>query len=339
MRYAQRGHNAGLVLIELLTVAAIVGMILALLLPVVLQAREAARRMNCQNNQKQIGLALQSFQSIHGAFPPSKTAAHGPISGECDVHEVAVEDNPQVCTEHQSWTESCLSLLDESPVEDEYHFDRPWSSLTNRPVVTTHIALFICPSVPEQQRADPHYVRGAAATDYATVHQVEIEVFTDLLGVSDPGIKARRGALAEYVANPPHQITDGLSKTILGLECAGRPYSYVLGRRMTVEQFVDYGGDEIVAINGNYVADDGIGWADPENVCSIKGKTDDGLESFGPKMINATNIGEAYSFHPGGALFLFADGSVHMLDDAIDAWVYVSLCTRAGNEVLDDFIR
>jgi prepilin-type processing-associated H-X9-DG protein len=49
-------------------------------------------------------------------------------------------------------------------------------------------------------------------------------------------------------------------------------------------------------------------------------------------MINATNVGEAYSFHRGGAQFLFADGSIRFLREQIDAWVYISLCTRGGGE-------
>jgi prepilin-type processing-associated H-X9-DG protein len=180
-------------------------------------------------------------------------------------------------------------------------------------------------------------VRGAAATDYGTIDQVESRVFTDVFGVPDPGMEARQGALAEYTGNPPNRIWDGSSKTLMVSECAGRPESYVLRSRMTAAQFANYTDDEIIEVDGRFMADDGIGWADPDTGFEVKGFSEDGAEMFGARMINGINAGEAFSFPRGGAQFLFADGSVHFIDDNIDPWVYVSLCTRAGGEVVEDY--
>ena len=328
----------GFTLIELLAAVAIIGTLLAMLLPAIQHAREAARRTNCLNNLKQIGVALHSFEADHGAFPASKLAAEGPSSGSCDEFEVEVEDNPGNCTESQSWTASCLPYMEESSIASLYYFDDSWSSLRNRPAVATEMAIFVCPSVPHEHRIDPHFVRGAAVTDYATINQVEVEVFTDVFGVPDPGIEARRGALAEHVLNPAKQIVDGLSKTLMIAESAGRPYVYVRGKSISTEQIASDASDEIVTADGEFVTDDGIGWADPEVGVSVKGASEDGLVPFGPRMINATNMGESYSFHASGALLLFADGSVRFLAENLDPWIYVCLCTRAGSEVVDDLV-
>jgi len=328
---------SGMTLIELLTAIAIIGTLLGMLLPAVQQARESARRMSCLNNLKQVGLALHGFQASHEAFPASKVAAQGPSSGVCDEFELEVEDNPGKCTAHQSWTASCLPFMEESSLAAKYRCRDPWSSLRNRSAVATRLPIFLCPSAPDQDRVDEHYVRGAVAADYATISQVDVETYTDVFGVPDPGIDARRGALAEYAPNPPRQIVDGLSQTLMAAESAGRPQIYMLGRLFDAEQLARYQGDEVDAVDGQFVADDGIGWADPEVVLSVKGASEDGVVPFGPRMINAHNMGEAYSFHGGGALFLFADGSARFLRENVDPWTYVSLCTRAGGEVVDDF--
>jgi prepilin-type processing-associated H-X9-DG protein len=145
---------------------------------------------------------------------------------------------------------------------------------------------------------------------------------------------SRHGVLAEYESSTPAEIMDGLSNTLMVAECSGRAASYVLGRPMSASQFARYASDEIVSISGNIVVAEGVGWADPDSGFSIEGTADDGVEIYGPRMINATNVGEAYSFHRGGANFLYADGSVRFLGERIDAWLYVSLCTRAGGEVV-----
>ena len=331
------GHPSGVTLIESLTAIAIIGTLLAILLPAVQQARESARRMSCLNNLKQVGLALYGFQASHEAFPASKVAARGSGSGICDESELEVEDNPGKCTAHQSWTASCLPYLEEASLAAQSRCRDPWSSLRNRSAAATRLPIFLCPSAPDKDRVDEHYVRGAVATDYAVISQVDVETYTDVFGVPDPGINARRGALAEYTPNPPRHLVDGLSQTLMAAESAGRPQIYILGRPFDAEQFARYEGDEVYSVESQFVADDGIGWADPEVVLSVKGASENGVEPYGPRMINAHNMGESYSFHAGGALFLFADGSTRFLRENVDPWIYVSLCTRAGSEVVDDW--
>ena len=327
----------GFTVIELLVCASVVAIVMALLLPAVQQAREAARRAQCRNNLRQLGLALHNYESSHGVFPPSKIGAIGLNTGHCEQNEVEIEDNPGHCTEFAAWTVMCLPMIDQAGLSDAYTTEQPWSSLVNRPVVRAPLEVFVCPTTPQAGRPDRHHVRGAAPTDYGAVTAVKRQVFTDVFGIPDPGRWSRQGALSEQAANPVRDFRDGLSSTVMLAECAGRPLAYVNGGPMTSAQFMAYNDDDIIEVSGDYIADDGTGWADPDAGFDITGVKDDGATVIGPRLINGLNVGGAYSFHAGGAQFLFADGSVHFLSDGIDSWLMVKLCTRAGGEVVGDF--
>ena len=325
-------RRVGFTLTDMLVCLAIIAMLVGLSFPAVQHAREAARRVSCQNNFRQMGFALHNFQSAHGTFPAGSQAGKGSFRGSCDPDEVEIEDNSGKCTDYASWTALCLPFLGETPLAAGYDYDQPWSHLANRPVVKTHLRVFVCSSAPIENRSDRHFVRGAAPTDYGAVTQVDRGVYTELFGVYDPGVSARQGVLAEHDASSPQAILDGLSNTLMVAECAGRPATYVLGSPMSARQFANCAHDEVVRLGGHFVVDDGVGWADPDAGFSIEGVGDDGVEVYGTRMINATNAGEIYSFHSGGAQFLYADASVRFHGNEIDPWVLVSLCTRAGGE-------
>ncbi|MEZ6129355.1 MAG: DUF1559 domain-containing protein [Planctomycetaceae bacterium] len=335
MRHLGHSRRPAFTMIELLVVISIVSILTALILPAVQSAREAARRMQCRNNLKQLGLALHSYQAAHGVFPPSELNSQG--RGGCEPGEITVEDNPTVCTDYASWTVLCLPFMDQSGLAADYDYESPWCSLKNRNAIATPLALFTCPSAPGLNRVDQFHVAGAAATDYASVNRVVKGVYSDVFGVPIPSQAARQGALAEYQANRASQITDGMSSTLMLAECAARPDAFVLGAAMTDAQFLVYNDDEIVRHGSKLVADDGIGWADPDAGFHVKGVQPDGVTAYGPKFVNGINSGETYSFHSGGAQTLLSDGSVHFLSENIDGWVYVSLCTRSGGEVINGF--
>ena len=332
---ARHKRRSAFTIIELLVVIAIIAILIALLLPAVQGAREAARRMQCQNNLKQLGLALHNYQSTYLVFPPSELNSVGDPG--CEPFEVVVEDNTTACTDYQSWTALCLTFLDQAPLAAAYDYESPWSSLINRAAVSTQLPVFQCPSTPNSNRVDQHHVVGAAATDYGSVNRVAKLVYTDVFGIPTPSQSARQGALAEYCANRPSFITDGMSNTMMLAECSGRPDALVMGHRMSGSEFSDYKDDEIVMLGGQLVATDGIGWADPDVGFHVKGVQADGVTPYGSRFVNGINTGETYSYHSGGAQVLFADGSTHFLSANIDGWVYVSLCTRAGGEVVGEF--
>ena len=220
---------------------------------------------------------------------------------------------------------------------EHYNYESSWCSLQNRDVVSRPLPIFECPSAPRSDRTDRYHVVGAAAGDYASVNRVAKRVFSDVFGVPVPSQASRRGALSEYGANCACQIRDGLSNTLMLSECAGRPGAWVFGKPMTETQFSQYTDDKIAMDGTQLVAANGTGWADPDAGLNVKGVRADGVTVYGPVFVNGINAGATYSFHSGGAHTLLSDGSVHFLSDSIDGWVYVSLCTRAGGEVMGEF--
>ncbi len=327
--------RAGFTIIEVVAVVSATTVLLALLLPAVQQVRESVRRVQCGNHLRQMGLALHHYLDSHGVFPPSEL--HAPGDSGCDLWEVAVEDNLSHCTDYCSWTVLCLPFLDQSTLAAAYDDGREWSSRANRPAVSTPLAVFQCPSSPQQNRRDPVHVVGAAATDYGAVQRIEKRVFTDVFGVPAPAQAARAGVLAEYRANAVSSVTDGLSHTIMLAEGAGRPEPRVHRHPMTSEEFAAWSDDSVVESGDRFVVNRGTGWADPDSGFSIRGVQEDGVTPWGACFINGTNVGEVWSFHSGGAQVLYADGSVQFLSEDIDAWTFVSLCTRAGGEITDSF--
>jgi prepilin-type N-terminal cleavage/methylation domain-containing protein/prepilin-type processing-associated H-X9-DG protein len=324
----------GFTLIELLVVIAIIAVLVALLLPAVMYAREAARRMSCRSNLKQIGVALHNYHDQYRVLPPAELSANVVTAGCPDPEDAEIPDNLGRCTEYSSWTSMCLPMFDQQTLASIYTPEEPWCNLTNRPAVSTRIKLMLCPSTPGQ-RVDTHHVRGAAPSDYGPMTGVETEMFTDVLGIQDPGAAARRGVMSEHQHNDFRSVTDGTSNSMMIAESAGRPFVYVLGRKMDSALYAAYTGDDVEVVGNQYFLADGTGWADPDTSLEVKGVLSDGVTVIGPAVVNAINVQEVYSFHSGGANILFADGSVRTISQSIDTGVFVALCTQAGGEIVD----
>ena len=323
----------GFTLVELLVVIAIIGILIGMLLPAVQSVREAASRATCLNNMLQLGLALHNYESANMAFPPSRLEPD-------DQQMPSSVSNSGGESAFQSWTTLILPYVEQGNLANEYDFKQAWfdrESSNNYNVIATQVSLYKCPSSPVDDGTDPYHCVGAAAGDYGSINEVKKRVYTDVLQIANPGDAARSGLLSKFKKNPIAAATDGTSNTLFVAECAGQPDVYIAGGKMTMEEFAVYGDDKVTNFEGTLVPVDGTGWADPDCGFSINGATNDGLDKYGPRMINAINVSEAYSFHTGGANFAMADGSTHFISDTIDATTFVGLCTRSGGEVNGDY--
>lgn len=344
-------------LVELLVVIAIIGILIALLLPAVQAAREAARRSQCTNNLKQIGLALHNYHDVHNTFPFS-VMVHVP-SGATTVQNA------------QPWAVCILPFLEQTALYSQYdsRFPPLWPAATipnpmpntqpfiNIRVVSTVVQTFVCPSAPGSPEARVYdsstSISGvtiswrSAPSDYC----VNSGVGENLNSIGPtgsfarvayanyaPGIPGSREGVLNFVGFDPFlnttlamtsriaDVLDGTSNTIMIGERTGGRVIY-LGTRAAPLTQAPY--NQLVAVNGG-------GWGDLLNGYHwVMGTSQDGTAlQGGPCAINCNNIrGQSYhSFHSAGANFLLADGSVRLVSATVDALTFASMLTRRGGE-------
>ncbi len=312
-----RRAKRGFTLIELLVVIAIIGILVALLLPAIQSAREAARRTQCLNNLKQMGLAILNYESTKKCYPRGRWNLN-----PTDTSKHTVADRPAAKSNDACWTVVVLPYAEEQNIASQYNLKKEWFHPDNRPPVAYPLKIFVCPSVPEQGRVDVQFTAGEkpAAGDYGCINGVgpnvwgahpELGPYPDAAsgGEDNPRVIGVMAKAMNRQACRIKDIVDGTSKTWLIAEDAGRPDVYTDGRR----------GDSTG--KQTYVGA-GAAWADP----------DSGFTIAREPLINHANDAEVYAFHPGGAQFLFADGSSRYISSSLDPVTGVALITRAGNE-------
>lgn len=295
-------------LIELLVVIAIIAVLIGLLLPAVQKVREAAARMLCSNNLRQLGLAFHNHESGLGTFPSGSTSR--------------VVAGPPQRTVVSYWGVQILPYIEQDNLRKLYHFDYNFNAPENAAAVLIPLKIMICPSVPEANRYSTigTTYRGAA-TDYQATVSVSANLYSSgFITTPNPaGTSAPQGVISPG-NNQMVRITDvsdGTSNTFLLAESGGRPVRYASGRPYTPA------GNVPVSSWGEY------------NGSIVRGYTADGASQPGPCMVNCSNFYSIYSFHPGGANTLFADGAVRFLRQGVTATVVAALVTRAGGEVVN----
>jgi prepilin-type N-terminal cleavage/methylation domain-containing protein len=324
-------------LVELLVVIAIIGILVGLLLPAVQAAREAARRMSCSNNIRQIELGFQNHHSAVKYFP-------------ANIRPDAVS------TVRVRWATYLLPYIEQETLYRRIDLKKNWSSVVpnadgslNYDLFGTKIPIFECPSNPEAGRvADgspppdtPVWQARVANGDYSGYYGVSPQLAT--LGLVDPSsARNDNGALSKTALLKFASFTDGASNTIRLVESAGRPHVYRLGRKV-----IDVAAGNPIRINGG-------GWCRPASELNVLlGTSADGATYPGPSFINVTNgitlsstypdpffgvdgTGQAYSFHTGGIMSAFVDGSARYVNANINIRVFAQLISRNGGEVVQE---
>ena len=135
-----RAACRGFTLVELLVVITIIGILIALLLPAIQSTREAARRVQCLNNLKQLGLALNNFQSAKRKFPPSSVWKR---NGKLDLTNVGLEDNSELA---ENWVILILPQLGQQSLRANFDLTKPIPDAANSKPRTIPLAIMLCPS-------------------------------------------------------------------------------------------------------------------------------------------------------------------------------------------------
>ncbi len=316
VRFRSRGTRDGFSLIELLAVVAIIAVLIGLLLPAVQKVRGAAARTQCQNNLKQVGLALHTYHDANGRFP---------AGNRCTATEVCYEN----------WAIDLLPFLEQAPLAGLYHRDKLNEDPAQAAVRTARVAAYVCPADPSAFEPINPYGGPGGEQLYMPSNYKGCEGLSDVRHYFDrwdnagwlmtAGHRSWRGAL--HLSNPqlglgPERLTgvkDGTSDTLLAGE-------YTTTTSPTHRAFWAYSYFEWSL---SAVSRDGAGGPAPYTLRA----------SFDDCAAREQNIDKSAckrgwgSLHPGGGVnFLYCDGSVRWVGRSVDMRVLEAQATIAGGE-------
>jgi prepilin-type N-terminal cleavage/methylation domain-containing protein/prepilin-type processing-associated H-X9-DG protein len=344
-------HRRGFTLIELLVVIAIIAVLIALLLPAVQAAREAARRIQCVNNLKQLGLGLMNYESANCVLPPQQS-----------LRSAATSATTATLLWHSSWgvTSRLIPYMEQGPMYNSINFVDKTSNAANVTVVASTLSILLCPSEPNQQA----YTSGTTTTGVSNYGWCAGDWYV-YGGMGNPGAQLTRGAFTVNVSRTLAALTDGLSQTAVASE--GKVQTPVAGNcfgsasngsmlfppltnpnaipdpnsSMPIMQSIyssclqrgNIGHTDWTYANSIY---DGFTTALPPNTqvlvapgVDLDVNTED-ENNGGPTYAAVT----ARSYHPGGVNSLFCDGSVRFIKNSINWMTWRALGTIASGEVV-----
>jgi len=334
MGYAmkQTAQRTAFTLVELLVVITIIGILISLLLPAVQAAREAARRMQCQNNLKQLSLAVLNYESHWGIFPPSS----------CWPTGVNPNDAGSTGNYYANWGILVLPFLEQQPLYDAFDLSVAISgsgSTRNIAARSQTLSVMLCPSDSHNREAfmgsqnsvtsswGDNWARGNYAANAAMGLMSSVDYDSHICAAlsTSTGWKLSyiRGIMGANCSVTTAQVRDGLSNTALlaevragvtnfdsrGVWALSGGSSALWGHGGIWGD--DYGPNCLIAYSDNTAAGDAIANA----FGGITGLIEEGMPCHGGWNVN--NEQGARSMHAGGVNAVFADGSVHWIGDFI----------------------
>jgi prepilin-type processing-associated H-X9-DG protein len=282
-------------------------------------SREQARRATCTNNLKQMGLALASYGLVHGGLPP------GFVSTWDNV--LQREAGPG-----WGWASMILPQLEQQPLYDAINFNTPIQLPDNMTARLTRMAVHICPSdaMPPTWTATDGVVwiyAGKIYSEYTPICDVASSNYIGVFGIAEPGVDGE-GVFFRNSFVRTADITDGLSNTL----CVGeRSINLNNGRGQSTwvgsvpgASLWSCAPDPFDPDSGHCVKEDGSGMT--------LGHTGEGHGPGDPWG----DVNQFLSRHGKGSFFLYCDGHVRYLQNAINYQLYKALSTRAWGEVISD---
>ena len=311
----------GFTLIELLVVISIIGLLIALLLPAVQAAREAARRAQCANNFKQLGLALHGYHDVYNSFPIGRTGLYYTY--------------PSSDPNRRTWLLGALPYIEQGSLQNSFNFALSFYTAQNQTTVNTRVATFLCPSdmpgVQEPWSSVPR-VKGNIAANWGSTHYLQGEANR---GAEGPVPFLGPNGLSTFTSAPfagnlsfgLNTFSDGASNTILLGEV-------IVGRNVAEANPADHRGD---LFNDDRSCSMFMTYTTPNSKVPDQMGDDiycgQGLANNPPCNGLSPAFNASRSRHPGGVHALLADGSARFVKDSLDINIWRSLGSPRGGEI------
>ncbi len=338
-------RRVGFTLVELLVVIAIIGILIALLLPAVQAAREAARRSQCTNNLKQFALAAHNYHDVHKTFPRYSYISFMKGAG-ANLDAWRIWQGYSVHT-------MLLPFMEQQAIYDNINFQTEWY---NNPVAlrTVKIQAFLCPSSTKAPENNSIWSGGPGCNYAVSAGPMLYWVYNSRSGP---------GAFSPHRETTMADFKDGTSNTILAAEVTSgdgnggtylpgepvrnatysgpTPWEYPNLARADIENW----GIQCEANKNDHLSSNGWGWLGSNYTQTVFNTVVPPNWKY-PTCI-ATNppgyssdrdgLYPSRSYHPGGSVHALADGSVRFITETIDYDMYQYLGTKAGGETVSDF--
>lgn len=327
-------YRRGFTLVELLVVIAIIGILVGLLLPAVQAAREAARRMQCSNNLKQIGLALFNYESAYRVWPAQSS---GPTPGR------------NFNARRGSWFTAILPYIEQDGAYKSFDGSLHWHAPENATPVNAKVPSFQCPSAIERKGFEwtvlvdyanatsttailsPRSFFDGSVTDYSNVGGIGTQL-NAVLPVAQRLADPLNSGILKGSAVRLSEVTDGLSNTLMAVECAGRPSLFQLNR-LVPDGTTPKTWSGTASVSRPFPT--GGVWASHLKGFLVDGAQPNGNTAIRPGVcaVNCSNDNEIYAFHSGGANVLRADGSVQFVSASVPIEQLAAWVSRNGGEI------